>query len=299
MVPRLSHVDVHKQVPIKLFNMFASITLKGGGRAELHERPKTSTKVLLLEKPDLQKAADCLRDSFRREDLVIIAGNCQCKYHGRASSSLDWGERVTLIKEDGSVQVHRPTGYEPVNWQPPRCTLDVSLDESLLRIRVHRPKPKEILEIFFNDLLFVASFRPMDKAEFNLYISEDQMRDALTSNPSILEEGLKLIDFERKVEPGFIDFYGRDAKGRVMVVELKRSAAGKDAVLQLKRYVDAVNEATGLDVRGVVAAPGLKSGAQGMMAVLGLEFKKLTPRTCAQFIKKKATKKISEFFEPI
>ena len=265
----------------------------------MQERATTNAKVLLLEKPHLQKAADSLRDSFRRRELVIIAGNCQCKYHGRASSSLGWGERVTLIKEDGSVQVHRPTGYEPVNWQPPRCILHVSLDGSLLRIRVQRPKPKETLELVFNDLLFVASFRPVDEAEFNLYVSEVQMRDVLTSDPNILEEGLKLIDFERKVEPGFIDFYGRDAKGRVVVVELKRSTAGKDAVLQLKRYVDAVNETTGLNVRGVVAAPGLKSGAQGMMAVLGLEFKRLTPRKCAQLIKKKATRKISEFFEPL
>ena len=254
-----------------------------------------SSKFTLFERPSLMEASDHLRRSFRRRDFVIIAGSCQCRYSGRASSSLDWGERVVLIKGDGSVQVHRPTGYEPVNWQPSKCILSVSEEDSLLIIRAHRPKPRETLEIRFGDLMFLAVSKLADKADFNLHVSEEQMRDALVSNPEILEEGLRFIDFERKIEPGFIDFYGKDIQGSVVVVELKRSSAGKEAILQLKRYVDAVNATAGLKVRGIVAAPKLKSGAQGMLAALGLEFKRLTPRRCAQLLKKKESRKISEF----
>ncbi|WP_455282647.1 endonuclease NucS [[Eubacterium] cellulosolvens] len=256
-----------------------------------------ASEFSLVEKPDLQVAMNFLLKSFRRKDFVIIIGNCRCEYSGRASSSLDWGDRITLIKGDGSVQVHRPSGYEPVNWQPPGCMFSIFLEGSLLNIRSNRPKPKEILDIFFRNILFIASGRPVDDAEFNLYVSEEQMRDALISNPGILEEGLRLIDFERKVEPGFIDFYGKDALGRIVVVELKRASAGKEAVLQLKRYVDEVKKNNRVTVRGILAAPRLKSGAQSMLTSLGMEFKKLTPEKCADVLHKHKMTKISEFFE--
>ncbi len=263
----------------------------------MREEPVARTSgLLLLENPKMEEVVGFLQDSFRRKDLVIIVGDCECKYSGRASSSLGHGERVVLIKGDGSVQVHRPTGYEPVNWQPARCILSVSLEGSSLSIKAHRSRPRETLDTIFSSLIFIASIRLMDRAEFSLYVSEEQMRDALVSDPSILEDGLRLIDFERRVEPGFIDFYGKDAQGRFVVVELKRTPAGKDAILQLKRYVDVVNETTGLSVRGVVAAPSLRSGAQRILATLGLEFKRLSPRRCAKLLQKRETRKISEFF---
>ncbi|MEM4250994.1 MAG: endonuclease NucS [Candidatus Bathyarchaeia archaeon] len=251
----------------------------------------------LLRSPRLPETAAQLQASFRRREMVIVAGNCQCLYSGRASSSLGPGERVVIVKGDGSVQVHRPTGYEPVNWQPPGCMLSVSLDGAL-RIRAYRPKQNETLDITFESVMFMVSLRPVDRAEFNLYVSEEQMRDALVLDPSLLEAGLRLLEFERKVEPGFIDFYGKDVDGRLVVVELKRNLAGKDAVLQLKRYVDAVSVSTGVHVRGIVAAPGLRSGTQEALAALGLEFRKLTPRRCAEVLERRKTRRISEYLDP-
>jgi RecB family endonuclease NucS len=262
------------------------------------DMPQTpATHYRLLREPRLAEAAAQLQTSFRRRDFVIVAGNCQCRYSGRASSSLGPGERVVIIKGDGSVQVHRPAGYEPVNWQPPGCILSVS-HEDTLRIRAYRPRQNETLDLIFESVIFIASFRPVDRGEFNLYVSEEQMRDALVSDPSLLEAGLRLLEFERRIEPGFIDFYGKDVDGRVVVVELKRNPAGRDAVLQLKRYVDAVKVSTGLHVRGIVAAPGLRSGAQEKLAALGLEFRKLTPRRCAEVLERRKTRKISEYLAP-
>ncbi|WP_455278741.1 endonuclease NucS [[Eubacterium] cellulosolvens] len=256
-----------------------------------------ASKFSSLEKPSLEVAKNFLLQSFRRKDFVIIVGNCRCEYVGRASSSLNWGDRVAIIKGDGSVQVHRPSGYEPVNWQPPGCILSIFLEDSLLNVRSNRSKPKEILDIFFREIIFIISGKPADHAEFNLYVSEEQMRDALVSVPNLLEEGLRVIDFERKVEPGFIDFYGKDALGRIVIVELKRGSAGKEAVLQLKRYVDEVRKTNGMSVRGILAAPRLKTGVQSMLISLGMEFIKLTPQRCANVLQKKKIIKISEFFE--
>ncbi|WP_455370092.1 endonuclease NucS [[Eubacterium] cellulosolvens] len=255
------------------------------------------SKFSFIEKPNLNEAKYFLLQSFRRKDFLIIVGNCRCEYSGRASSSLDWGDRIVLMKGDGSVQVHRPVGYEPVNWQPPSCIFSIFLEDSSLKIRSNRPKPKEILDIFFRELEYIISGRPVDDANFNLYVSEEQMRDALVSNPSILEEGLSVIDFERKVEPGFIDFYGKDSLGRIVIVELKRASAGKEAVLQLKRYLDEVKKKNSVPVRGILAAPRLKSGVQSLLISLDMEFKKLTPEKCANVLQKNKVTKISEFFD--
>ncbi|MGP8127479.1 MAG: endonuclease NucS, partial [Candidatus Bathyarchaeia archaeon] len=82
--------------------------------------------------PTLSDAAEALGKAFRARSLAIIVGNCRVDYEGRASSTLEWGERIAMIKQDGSVLVHRPTGYEPVNWQPPKCMVSVRFDNDIL-----------------------------------------------------------------------------------------------------------------------------------------------------------------------
>ncbi len=88
--------------------------------------------ITVKSNPPLPEAAEILEKAFRARSLVIIVGNCRVDYEGRASSTLEWGERIVMIKEDGSVLVHRPTGYEPVNWQPPKCMMSVKLDDGAL-----------------------------------------------------------------------------------------------------------------------------------------------------------------------
>ncbi|HUK27893.1 MAG TPA: hypothetical protein VLV31_05680, partial [Candidatus Acidoferrales bacterium] len=66
-------------------------------------------------KPTLSDAADFLEKAFRGRNFALVIGTCRVDYEGRASSTLESGERILVVKEDGSVLVHRPTGYEPVN----------------------------------------------------------------------------------------------------------------------------------------------------------------------------------------
>jgi RecB family endonuclease NucS len=63
------------------------------------------------------------------------------------------------------------------------------------------------------------------------------MQKAILLEPSLLEEDFKPISYEKKVEPGFVDVYGVDKKGRFVVVEIKRKTAGKEAALQLAKYI--------------------------------------------------------------
>ncbi|RLG02887.1 MAG: hypothetical protein DRN54_03790 [Thaumarchaeota archaeon] len=62
---------------------------------------------------ELEKAAEKIREGLRSKSLVILVGLMEVYYEGRAASSLGAGERLLIVKQDGSMLVHRPMGYEP------------------------------------------------------------------------------------------------------------------------------------------------------------------------------------------
>ncbi len=54
---------------------------------------------------------------------------CSVIYEGRARSKLGSGDRMIIIKSDGSFMVHQDRNLEPVNWQPPKSQCKASLKE--------------------------------------------------------------------------------------------------------------------------------------------------------------------------
>jgi len=250
-----------------------------------------------VQNPTLEKAAQTIREAFTEHKALIVVGNCWVDYRGRASSKLEPGERIVIFKEDGSVLVHRPTGYEPVNWQPPGCLFSVNVANNALQIRAIRRKPSESVKIFFNKVYQVSVLSLVDKGEFSLYASEEDMQRAILLKPSLLEEGFKPITYEKKVEPGFVDIYGIDKNGKFVVVEIKRKSAGREAVLQLARYVDSIRGMVNREVRGVLVAPNIAKGVQRLLVTLGLDFKALDPKKCASMLIKPETKKLVDYFE--
>jgi len=74
--------------------------------------------ALVLENPRIDEETQrSIKEALAQRKLLLLVGNCWVNYKGRASSKLEPGERIVIIKEDGSVLVHRPCGYEAVNWQ--------------------------------------------------------------------------------------------------------------------------------------------------------------------------------------
>jgi len=228
--------------------------------------------------------------------MIIIAGNCWVDYQGRARSTLNPGERILIIKEDGSVLVHRPKGYEPVNWQPPGCIFHSDLREDIFLIKAVRRKPRETLQIFFDEIYFLAAMSLVDEGEFSLYASEEDMQEAIMIQPSLVEDGLHPITYEKKVEPGFIDVYGIDKNGRMVVIEIKRRTAGKEAALQLSKYVDSLKNVVNREIRGILVAPKIAKGVQKLLLTLGLEFKRLDPKKCAEILKKRKARSLEDFY---
>jgi RecB family endonuclease NucS len=252
--------------------------------------------VATLENPTLEEAAKFIKGAFSERKAVILVGNCWVNYTGRASSKLEPGERIVMIKEDGSVLVHRPSGYEPVNWQPPGCMFQTRVKGATLRVRAVRRKPIESVNIYFDKIYLLSAMRLIDRGEFSLHASEADMQRAILVDPSLFEEGFAPISYEKKVEPGFVDVYGVDRDGRLVVVELKRRTAGRDAVLQLAKYVDYVKTMANRELRGVLVAPRLAKGAQAILTRLGLEFKALEPKKCAEILRRSESRKLADFF---
>ncbi|MCX8170522.1 MAG: endonuclease NucS [Candidatus Bathyarchaeota archaeon] len=259
-----------------------------------HGKPAT-----ISENPSLDEAEDILNKAFSERRTVLIVGNCWVEYQGRASSMLKPGERIAIVKEDGSVLIHRSRGYEPVNWQPPGCILQAQRGEGCLTIVSVRRSPRETVKIFFDKILFLSVLELKDEGEFSLYASEEDMRRAILMEPSIIEDGFKPVEYEKKIEPGFIDVYGVDREGRMVVVEIKRRTAGKEAVLQLAKYVEALRADLGQEVRGILAAPDISREAGKLLISLGLSFKRVDPRRCSQILSRigggAGEKKIMDF----
>jgi endonuclease len=258
---------------------------------------QNNSKQTVLVEPSLADAKVVIEKAFVQRRALIVAGNCKVEYVGRASSKLELGERLLIIKGDGSLLVHRPTGYEPVNWQPSGSIFHAQLKDDMLEVHAVRQKPKENVKVLFTKIYTVISINLLDAGDFILNASEDDMHRAILLRPELIEEGCKPISWEKKVEPGFVDVYGMDKAGRLVVIEVKRKTASKEAVLQLSKYIEAIKVKADRQIRGVLVAPSLAKDVQTLLTTMGLEFKELDPKKCAEILRKSGpTSKLESFF---
>jgi RecB family endonuclease NucS len=257
----------------------------------------SNDKLSMIVEPALDKAKEVIDKAFVQRRSLIIAGNCRVEYVGRANSKLEFGERFLIIKSDGSLLVHRPTCYKPVNWQPSGSVFHTKIVDDVLEVYAARQKPKENVKILFSKIFTITSIMLHDAGEFILNASEDDMHRAILLKPDLIEEGFKPISWEKKVEPGFVDVYGMDYAGRLVVIEVKRRTATKEAVMQLAKYIDAIKQKADRQIRGMLVAPDLGKDVQSLLISNGLEFKELQPKKCADILKKAGpVAKLEQFF---
>ena len=258
-------------------------------------------KIETLTRPQLETAYEKLKEAIEKRKTVLLIGRCHVDYRGRASSKLESGERIAIVKEDGALLVHRPKGYEPVNWMPGGNTkFHIGIEKiengnKILILKAVRSKPTESVAVYFETVELLVVSELVDSGKFSLYASEHDMQKAILMEPSILEEGFKPISFEKKVEPGFVDVYGIDSEGRLVVVEIKRRTAGREAALQLAKYIDSIKQKVSREIRGILVAPRLAKGTQRLLDTLGLDFKALDPKKCAEILSKPKVRGLEEF----
>ncbi|WP_175060085.1 endonuclease NucS [Thermococcus sp. 2319x1] len=233
-------------------------------------------KVEAKLNPTYEEMVDIFNRALSKEAIINIFAHCRVFYDGRAKSELGPGDRVILIKPDGSFLIHQKEKREPVNWQPPGSSVGLEVKEGRIFLRSIRRKPREILEVELLHVYLISYFQAEDYEELALTGSEAEMADLIFENPSVIEDGFKPLFKEKPIKHGIVDVLGVDKEGNIVVLELKRRRADLHAVSQLKRYVEAMKEEHE-KVRGILVAPSLTSGAKKLLEKEGLEFRRLTP----------------------
>ena len=239
-------------------------------------------KYKILEKPTSNEAHDLVEEALRKRATIVIYACCRVEYEGRALSQLDWGERIILIKPDGSFLIHQDKKVEPVNWQPPKSKTRSYLSDDNLIIESHRRTPKELLTVEIKKIHFINYANIEDFEELEQAGYEKDMSDMIMEKPHLIEEGFIPKTREYSVEHGFIDILGKDIDGNLMILELKARKAGVNAVKQLRRYVqDFENtdndylkdcKAQKKKIRGLLVAPSIMDDAVEMIEEEGIEF---------------------------
>jgi RecB family endonuclease NucS len=234
-----------------------------------------------VQRPDPEQACTLVREGIEQEAVVTLFGRCTVDYDGRAASTLGPGDRLVVLKPDGTTLVHTDEGQQPVNWQPPGCTHEVTAEDGTLVLRSERSTPEELLVVRFDSLDHAGAFAGSDPNDLDLVGTEADLKERILEDPALVEAGFEPRSTERETPAGAVDIYGEDSDGNAVVVELKRRRVGPDAVGQLTRYVDALERDLHAEttVRGVLVAPSVTDRARSLLAERGLEFVSLEPVT--------------------
>ena len=227
---------------------------------------------------DLEDYAVLLKDAITRTETIVFSCRCQVRYSGRAESYLDTGDRVVMIKSDGALLIHQPTGNAPINYMKPGTSHNLIIDSGKLKLKSNNIHQKESIDVSIDKMHFFNSHKLEDAQNIIVSGTEDDMSDMLYRNPSMIEDGFKPVSQEEQTKYGFIDVMGVDKKGVLTIVECKRYCAELSAVTQLRRYVEKIMVSKGITkVRGIIAAPKITENAKKMLEDWGYEFKSINP----------------------
>lgn len=223
---------------------------------------------------DLKEAQMQIQDGLRK-NMVLVSGPCIIKYKGRAGSKLAEGERLILIKRDGTFLVHQNKGFKPVNYQPPGTRISVEREDGELVIKARRRDPRELIEVTMPEVNYVKNLELRDDEDIEIHGTERQLADMLLEDLSVIEEGLKAKNKESPLPQGDVDIFAEDEEGKYVVIEVKRKKASLKAVTQLRRYVEETEKAKDRGTRGILCAPGISNKASKQLEEKGLEFSAL------------------------
>lgn len=233
-------------------------------------------KFKSLEFPDTENAFKIIQEGFDKKSMIIILSKCHVEYEGRARSVLESGDRLILIKKDGTFAIHQEYNLDPVNWQAPGCKNNVSLKNDGIVLTSKKMKPNEEIKVFLDEIYNITYYNCVDTKDLEIRGYEKHMVDLAWEKPELIEKGFRPTRREYQTENGFIDLMGTDSEEKLMILEFKSRKAGMNAVKQLKRYVDCFADNTEF-VRGIIVAPDITLNAREELESLQMEFIAMDP----------------------
>ena len=209
---------------------------------------------------------------------IILSCSCSVNYSGRAESFLADGDRIIIIKADGTLLVHQPQGSNPINYMKEGATHKLLQIDKKLILSSSNLQLKEFLTIEINRINSLQILNLSDSEKLQLTGSEKDMADMIYGNPSLISPDFKPLSREEHTKYGFIDVFGYDKDNNLVIVECKRYSADFNAVDQLLRYMKKVKELKGVgSVKGVIAAPKISDNALQMLRDHNCEFRSVSP----------------------
>ena len=203
---------------------------------------------------------------------------CKITYSGRAEAELDWGERMIIIKQDNTLLIHQPENGNPINYLKAGSKISVSIEKEALILEAENTASKDYILVEITEIHDAMHKRLEDGKKQILAGTEAEMSDMIRDNPDLISEDFTPLSREEHTKYGFIDVFGHDKNGKLIVVECKRYAASLSCVTQLRRYVERIKELKGVtQVTGVMASPKITPNAQKMLQDWGLSWKRVIP----------------------
>lgn len=233
-------------------------------------------KYKTIEYPKTEEAYKLIDEGFNKKNMIIILAECHVEFEGRARSRLDRGDRLILIKKDGTFSVHQELNLDPVNWQSPGCKSSVKIENETIVLSSIRNKPDEELKVYLDTIYTATHYNCIDTKNLEIRGYEKHMVDLAWEKPDLLEKGFRPTRREYQTENGFIDLMGKDKDGVLFILEFKSRRAGTNAVKQLKGYVDCFDQEKE-DLRAAIVAPEVTDNAQELLDEYGMEFISMNP----------------------
>ena len=243
---------------------------------------------------DNESAKVKIEDALGKETIIMFA-RCEVYYSGRAESFLAEGDRIIIIKQDRTLLIHQPKNSMPINYMKEETEYTITTDNKELRIKARNKKYKEDLEVIIRKMYFLKSKNLEDNQRLIIKGTERDMADMIMNNPKLISKEFKPLSREEHTKYGFIDVFGYDSKGNLIVIETKRYVGDLKAVSQLRRYVERIKAAKGIkNVKGILACPRITPNAEKMLHDFGFEYKRVLPPKYLENERRKQ-KKIFEF----
>lgn len=129
--------------------------------------------------------------------------------------------------------------------------------------------------------------------------TEDDLVESVIRDPSLVEGGFKIENREKSIGSGVIDIYRKDSEGKKVALEFKRNKATLSAIGQLSRYVKELQGGSDEEVRGIIVAPQITSGARKLLNKKNLEYVRIEEPPTTEFeevVYDRGQKRIKEFF---
>jgi RecB family endonuclease NucS len=195
---------------------------------------------------------------------IVMLAKCEVAYEGRATSTLESGNYLIIIKSDGSILIHGNNLLKPKNYMGPKAKIVVGYDS------IVATKKKETITVTITEAISKMDIEDWSATNIELKGSEAELRDKIAESIKdyIGEDAIEVIK-EFKTTVGSVDICAIDSLETYHIIEVKRGKASLSAVSQLHRYMENIGKPR---MRGYLIARGISSSALTLLESHGYKF---------------------------